>query len=219
MSWWAEMGRPMNGLACKRALDVAGSGAGLAILSPLLIAVAVANARTHGWPPFFLQSRPGFRGRSFTLVKFRSMTDGRDANGNHLPDEDRLTDFGAWLRATSIDELPELWNVLRGEMSLVGPRPLLQRYLERYDARQARRHEMPPGITGLAQVRGRNLTGWLTRLEQDVLYVETWSFWLDVQILLDTLAVVARREGIAEAGEATRSEFMGPEQDASAGAS
>lgn len=160
---------------------------------------------------FFVQERPGLRGRIFRIVKFRTMTDARDASGRLLPDAQRITRLGRLLRATSIDELPQLWNVLRGDMSLVGPRPLLPEYLPRYSARQARRHEVRPGITGWAQCHGRNATSWEVRLEQDVWYVDHLSARLDLQILLLTVCKVLRREGIGSADGATKEPFEGME--------
>jgi lipopolysaccharide/colanic/teichoic acid biosynthesis glycosyltransferase len=160
-----------------------------------------------GSPVFFRQRRPGRHGRIFEMVKFRTMTEARDASGELLPDAVRLTSFGKWLRATSLDELPELWNVLRGDMSLVGPRPLLVSYLSRYSPRQARRHEVRPGITGLAQVMGRNALGWNEKFEWDVRYVEQQSFWLDLKILGLTVKAVIFRHGISAQGDATMPEF------------
>ncbi len=186
-----------------------GAGAALAVLSPLLAGVAALELVVHGRPALFHQTRPGRSGAPFRIVKFRTMTDARDPDGELLPDAERLTPFGRWLRSTSIDELPELWNVLRGEMSLVGPRPLLTRYLDRYTPEQMRRHEMPPGITGWAQVRGRNALTWDQKFALDVWYVDNWSLRLDFEILLTTLVKVARREGITAPGEATMPEFMG----------
>lgn len=174
---------------------------------PLLLAVAVLVRIKLGAPVFFRQPRPGRDGRIFQMTKFRSMTDERDAAGELLPDAVRLTAFGRWLRATSLDELPELLNVLRGDMSLVGPRPLLVKYLPRYSARQARRHEVRPGITGLAQVMGRNALTWDEKFEWDVRYVETRSLLLDLRILLLTVKAVVFRTGISAAGEATMPEF------------
>ncbi len=162
-----------------------------------------------GGPVLFRQTRPGLRARSFQLCKFRTMTDQRDAQGTLLPDEIRLTKFGRWLRSSSLDELPELWNVLRGEMSLVGPRPLLVRYLDRYTPRQARRHEMRPGITGWAQVNGRNALDWETKFELDVWYVENCSLLLDLKILILTVLAVTKRSGIQAQGHATMPEFQG----------
>ncbi|MEQ8459923.1 MAG: sugar transferase [Sandaracinaceae bacterium] len=203
------MPRKTPALRVKRLLDVAVSASGLVVLSPLLVGLTAAGTLAHGWPPLFAQTRPGIGGRLFRMRKLRTMTDARDGAGRLLPDDERLTRYGALLRATSLDELPELWHVLRGDMSLVGPRPLLARYLERYSERQTRRHAMPPGITGWAQVNGRNSVDWERRLEMDVWYVENWSLGLDLRILVRTAGQVLRREGISEAGSATMSEFMG----------
>jgi lipopolysaccharide/colanic/teichoic acid biosynthesis glycosyltransferase len=172
-----------------------------------MMAVAVLVRVNLGQPVFFRQRRPGFKGRIFELVKFRTMRNDRDPGGRLLPDAERLTGFGRWLRATSLDELPEIWNVLRGEMSLVGPRPLLIEYLGRYSARQSRRHDVRPGLTGLAQVMGRNSLTWDEKFEWDVRYVETRSFWLDLLILGRTVKAVIFREGISASGEATMPEF------------
>ncbi len=176
---------------------------------PVLLGVAVLVRLKLGSPVFFRQRRPGRHGVIFEMVKFRTMTDARDATGQLLPDAVRLTPFGRFLRSTSLDELPELWNVLKGEMSLVGPRPLLVQYLERYNPRQARRHEVPPGITGLAQVKGRNALSWEEKFEWDVRYVETCSLALDVKILFLTVKAVLWRTGISAAGDATMPEFKG----------
>jgi sugar transferase EpsL len=160
-----------------------------------------------GSPIFFRQKRPGYHGTIFELIKFRTMTDEKDAAGNLLPDQQRLSRFGQWLRASSLDELPELICVLRGEMSLVGPRPLLIEYLPRYDVRQARRHDVLPGLTGLAQVRGRNELSWEEKFEWDVQYVERRNFWLDLKILARTFELVLVRRGISARGQATMPEF------------
>lgn len=176
---------------------------------PVLVVVALLVRIKLGAPVFFRQKRPGKGGVIFEMVKFRTMTDARDAEGKLLPDAVRLTAFGRFLRATSLDELPELFNVLKGEMSLVGPRPLLVHYLSRYSARQMRRHDVPPGITGLAQVKGRNAISWEEKFEWDVRYVETRSLWLDVKILALTVKTVFVREGISAAGDATMPEFRG----------
>ena len=176
---------------------------------PLMLLVAILVRWRLGSPVFFRQRRPGLGGRIFELIKFRSMIDAWDANGRPLPDADRLPAFGRRLRGTSLDELPELLNVLKGEMSLVGPRPLLVQYLSRYSAEQARRHELPPGLTGWAQVNGRNSVSWDERLAMDVWYVDHWSIWLDVRILAKTVFTVVRREGISAAGDATMPEFRG----------
>lgn len=190
----------------KRVLDVAVSGAGLVITAPLQAATALAVLAAHGRPVLFRQQRPGLDGRVFELVKFRSM---RHPDSRHTTDEERLTRFGRVLRSTSLDELPTLWNVLKGDMSLVGPRPLLVEYLERYTPEQARRHEVRPGVTGLAQVSGRNGISWEQKLALDVEYVNNRSFTLDVRILLMTVGTVLLRSGISEVGQATMREFMG----------
>jgi sugar transferase EpsL len=174
---------------------------------PVIFITALLVRVKLGSPVFFRQKRPGLRGEIFEIVKFRTMLDARDAKGVLLPDADRLTPFGRMLRATSLDELPELWNVLRGDMSLVGPRPLMVQYLERYSPRQARRHDVKPGITGLAQVKGRNALSWNEKFEWDVRYVETQSFWLDLKILAGTVRMVLFREGISASGDATMPEF------------
>ena len=162
-----------------------------------------------GAPIFFRQLRPGRHGKPFTMVKFRTMTDARDASGALLPDADRLTAFGKFLRATSLDELPELWNVVKGEMSLVGPRPLLMQYLDRYTPEQARRHAVRPGVTGWAQVNGRNAISWEQKFALDVWYADNLSFWLDLKILWLTVRKVLRSEGVSQAGQATMEEFRG----------
>lgn len=174
---------------------------------PVGALVAVLVRIKLGSPIFFRQSRPGRGARIFELIKFRTMLDARDRSGQMLPDAARLTPFGRWLRSTSLDELPELWNVVRGEMSLVGPRPLLVHYLGHYSPRQARRHDVLPGITGLAQVSGRNALTWEEKFEWDVRYVERHGFWLDLKILLLTFGLVLSRHGVSADGEATMSEF------------
>lgn len=191
----------------KRVFDVAVVLVTAPLWLPLLALVAFLVRINLGAPVFFRQKRPGQKGEIFELVKFRSMLDRRDANGLPLSDAIRLTPFGKWLRSTSLDELPELWNVLRGEMSLVGPRPLLVQYLERYSPRQARRHDVRPGLTGLAQVSGRNALTWDEKFEWDVRYVETQGFWLDVKILVQTVKAVAFRSGISAQDDATMPEF------------
>lgn len=196
----------------KRIFDLLAVLLGLLILSPVLLIVAALVAFFHGWPLFFRQERPGYRGKSFHILKFRTMTNKRDATGSLLPDDERLTPFGRFLRSSSLDELPELLNVLRGEMSLVGPRPLLMQYLPRYSPEQARRHDVLPGITGWAQVNGRNAISWPQKFALDVWYVDNWSFWLDIRILLMTVGKVFRREGISQQGHATMEEFMGNEK-------
>jgi lipopolysaccharide/colanic/teichoic acid biosynthesis glycosyltransferase len=181
----------------------------LAILSPVLLAVAIAIYIRMGSPVLFAQPRPGKNGRIFTFYKFRTMTDECDANGNLLSDEQRLTAFGQFLRQTSLDELPQLWNVLKGDMSVVGPRPLMVEYLTRYSPEQARRHDVKPGITGWAQVNGRNTITWEEKFKLDVWYVEHWNLWLDLKILLQTVGKVLQKEGISQVNHATVEDFMG----------
>lgn len=193
----------------KRLFDLVVSLLLLILLSPILLLIALLIWITQGSPVIFRQQRPGYLGKPFICYKFRTMSDRRDQNGHLLPDEQRLTRLGKFLRSTSLDELPELFNVLRGEMSLVGPRPLLMQYLERYTPEQARRHEMLPGITGWAQVNGRNALSWEEKFRLDVWYVDHWSFWLDLKILALTVIKVLRREGISSEGYATAPEFMG----------
>lgn len=196
----------------KRLLDVLLVLVAGPIWVPLLTAVAIVVRVKLGSPVFFCQERPGRKARPFVLIKFRTMTNARDSSGQPLPDEQRLTGFGQVLRSTSLDELPELWSVLRGDMSLVGPRPLLSRYLPLYSERHQRRHDVRPGITGLAQVSGRNAITWKEKLDLDVAYVERCSLALDVSILWRTLRSVIRREGISAAGAATMPEFTGYDQ-------
>jgi len=193
----------------KRLIDVVSATAGLTVGAPVMLAAAVAIKGSMGSPVLFRQQRPGLRGKPFELLKFRTMRDANGPDGKPLPDGERLTRVGRVLRATSVDELPQLFNVLRGQMSLVGPRPLLTRYLSRYTPRQARRHEVKPGITGLAQVRGRNSLSWEAKFELDLEYVERWSLGLDLRILLETVAAVATRRGIAQEGHQTMPEFLG----------
>jgi lipopolysaccharide/colanic/teichoic acid biosynthesis glycosyltransferase len=199
----------------KRWFDVLVAGGALVALAPVLGGVAWLVRWKLGAPVLFKQRRPGLGGRPFLILKFRTMTDARDAEGKLLPDDVRLTAFGRWLRKTSLDELPELWNVLLGNMSLVGPRPLLMQYLERYDERQALRHDVRPGLTGLAQVRGRNTLDWAERFEFDVWYTENLSLLLDLRILAETVLVALRAQGINEPGKATMTEFRPPEARAS----
>jgi lipopolysaccharide/colanic/teichoic acid biosynthesis glycosyltransferase len=194
----------------KRAFDFLASLAALLLLSPVLLAIAVLVRMGIGSPVLFSQPRPGLRGRIFTMWKFRTMSDTRDADGGLRPDAERMTPLGRALRSTSLDELPELWNVLRGDMSLVGPRPLLVAYLSRYTAEEARRHEVRPGLTGWAQVNGRNATTWEERLQLDVWYVDHRSWRLDMRILLRTVAIVLRRDGVSSPGSATMPEFRPP---------
>jgi len=195
----------------KRIFDLILTGLGLAIISPILLLLALAVRKAHGSPVLFTQIRPGYFGKPFKIYKLRTMTNRRDAQGNLLPDSERITRLGRFLRTSSLDELPELFNVLRGEMSLVGPRPLLMQYLTRYTPEQARRHAVLPGITGWAQVNGRNALTWEDKFRLDVWYVENWSFWLDLRILGMTFVKVIKREGISQPGHATAEEFMGSE--------
>jgi lipopolysaccharide/colanic/teichoic acid biosynthesis glycosyltransferase len=188
-------------------MDVVGAAAGLVVLAPFLAVITLAVRRSLGSPALFRQSRPGLHGRPFELLKFRTMTDARGADGALRPDAERLTRFGDWLRGSSLDELPELINVLRGDMSLIGPRPLLLDYLAHYSAEQARRHAVRPGITGWAAVHGRNATSWERRLALDVWYVDHWSLGLDLKILLMTVVKVLKREGISAEGHATMPRF------------
>jgi len=193
--------------AIKRALDLILTIPALIILSPFLAIIAILVAILLGSPVLFRQKRPGWHGKPFWLLKFRTMTDTRDANDALLPDTLRLTSFGRFLRATSLDELPELFNVLNGDMSLVGPRPLLMQYLDRYTPEQARRHEVKPGITGWAQINGRNAITWEEKFKLDVWYVDNWSLSLDVKIICMTIWKILKREGISHPGQATMEEF------------
>lgn len=207
----------------KRLADIAVSFTGLLVLSPLLLLIAAAIRLSMGPGVLFCQERPGLGARIFTMYKFRTMLDVRDSQGGMLPDEKRLTRLGAFLRRTSLDELPELVNVLKGEMSLVGPRPLLVEYLGLYSAEQARRHEVRPGITGWAQVNGRNAISWEQKFEHDVWYVDHHSLALDLKILVRTVVAVFRREGISQEGHVTAERFEGsrdtsPQSDSGAGA-
>jgi sugar transferase EpsL len=195
--------------ALKRGLDVAVSALGLVLLSPVLGAVSVLVWLAIGRPILFRQQRPGYKNVPFFALKFRSMTDQCDEQGQLLPDGERITRLGAFLRRSSLDELVQLWNVLRGDMSLVGPRPLLMHYLDRYTPEQARRHSVLPGITGWAQVNGRNDLPWEQKLALDVWYVDHWSLWLDLRILGLTVWKVLKGEGIAAEGSATTPEFTG----------
>lgn len=192
----------------KRMLDVVLSAALLLATAPLMLTLALMVRVDLGRPVLFRQLRPGLHGEPFSLVKFRSMRDLRDDEGRLLPNETRLTRFGRFLRSTSLDELPELWNVLAGDMSLVGPRPLLMEYLPLYNERQARRHEVRPGMTGWAQVNGRNTVPWEERFEMDVWYVENRSLWLDVRILVATVGRILTRDGISTPGRATIERFQ-----------
>jgi lipopolysaccharide/colanic/teichoic acid biosynthesis glycosyltransferase len=193
----------------KRIFDLSFSILVLPVALGVLAIVAALVFISLGRPVFFTQVRPGLGGRPFRLIKFRTMRNEFDPNGNPLPDVDRMTRFGRFLRSSSLDELPEFWNIIRGDMSLVGPRPLLVQYLERYNERQARRHEVRPGLTGWAQVNGRNAISWDQRLEMDVWYVENHSIWVDLKILLKTVVSILHRRGISADGEATMPEFTG----------
>lgn len=193
----------------KRLSDLTAAAIAFLLIWPLLLALALLVRVKLGSPVLFTQLRPGLHGRPFRMYKFRSMTDARDSRGNLLPDEQRLTPFGKFLRSSSLDELPELINVLKGEMSLVGPRPLLMEYLPLYSPEQARRHEVRPGITGWAQVNGRNAISWREKFRLDVWYVDNRSFLLDLRILRLTLARVFKRDGISQAGQATMEKFQG----------
>jgi lipopolysaccharide/colanic/teichoic acid biosynthesis glycosyltransferase len=193
----------------KIVLDRIVAAIALLIFSPLILMIAIAIYITMGKPIIFSQPRPGQYGRIFTFYKFRTMTHKRDSDGNLLPDEQRLTAFGQFLRQTSLDELPQLWNVFKGDMSFVGPRPLMVEYLDRYSPEQARRHEVTPGITGWAQVNGRNAISWQEKFKLDVWYVDNWSLWLDLKILFLTVLKVLQRQGISQPGRATMEEFKG----------
>ena len=193
----------------KRLFDITAALVALLLLALPLLALTWLVRRKLGRPAFFRQVRPGMHGQPFEMVKFRTMTDARGADGALLPDADRLTPFGRFLRASSLDELPELWNVLKGEMSLVGPRPLLMEYLPLYTPQQYRRHEVRPGVTGWAQVNGRNAISWEEKFALDVWYVENQSFWLDVKILFLTVKKVLVKDGISASGEATMTKFTG----------
>jgi lipopolysaccharide/colanic/teichoic acid biosynthesis glycosyltransferase len=194
----------------KRAFDIVGSLILLVLLSLPMLLLALLVRLKHGSPVLFCQLRPGRDGKPFKMLKFRTMTNARDAQGNLLPDAERITKFGQFLRSTSADELPELFNVLKGDMSLVGPRPLLMQYLDRYTPEQMRRHEVRPGITGWAQVNGRNNVPWEERFKMDVWYVDHHNLGLDLRILWLTLLKVIRRSDVSQDGHATMSEFMGP---------
>jgi lipopolysaccharide/colanic/teichoic acid biosynthesis glycosyltransferase len=195
--------------ASKRTFDLLAASLGLIVISPLLLVLAVLVWIIHGWPVLFRQQRAGYKGNPFFVFKFRTMTDSLAPDGSLLPDAERLTPFGRFLRSASLDELPELFNILRGEMSLVGPRPLFLKYLERYSPEQMRRHDVLPGMTGWAQVNGRNALTWEGKFTFDVWYVDHWSFWLDIKILWLTLWKTFKREGISQPGHATMEEFKG----------
>lgn len=193
----------------KRIFDILASGIGLLLLSPFIAIIAWQIKRKLGSPVLFRQQRPGLNGKPFTMVKFRTMRDAFDKDGNPLPNSERMTSFGNLLRSTSLDELPELWNVLKGEMSLVGPRPLLMEYLPLYNKEQAKRHDVRPGVTGWAQVNGRNAISWEEKFELDVWYVDNQSFWLDIKILFLTVKKVFIRDGINASNDTTMPKFTG----------
>lgn len=196
----------------KRIFDFFASAVAIVVFSPVLLVLYWMIKRKLGRPVLFTQQRPGLNGKPFQMIKFRTMTDARDGGGNLLPDAVRLTPFGRFLRAASLDELPELFNIFKGNMSVVGPRPLLMEYLPLYSERQARRHEVRPGLTGWAQINGRNALTWEEKFELDVWYVENRSFWLDLKIIFLTVKKVLVREGISAAGEATMTRFLGSEK-------
>ncbi len=202
--WYASWG--------KRAFDVVVGSMMSVALAPVICVSMILVAVKLGRPVFFRQRRPGLKGQPFEMVKFRSMTDGRDASGKLLPDDQRLTKFGKFLRASSVDEFPELWNVLRGEMSLIGPRPLLIQYLDRYSPEQFRRHDVRPGVTGWAQVNGRNAISWDEKFAFDLWYVDNYSLMVDLKILAMTVLKVVKPSGISAAGHATMPEFQGNEE-------
>ncbi len=195
----------------KRPLDCILALGALVVLSPILVITAILVRTKLGSPVLFTQERPGRDEKTFKLFKFRTMTDERNENGELLPDEERLTSFGKMLRTTSLDELPELWNIIKGDMALVGPRPLLVKYLPRYSPEQHRRHEVRPGLTGYAQAHGRNAVTWEDKFKMDVWYVDHLTFKTDVGVIIDTVKAVLKREGISGGGEATMSEFLGME--------
>lgn len=196
----------------KRAVDLILGITALILLSPILLITAILVSRKLGSPIFFTQVRPGKNGKPFKMVKFRTMRDAIDAQGNPLPDAERLTPFGRRLRSTSIDELPELWNVIKGEMSLVGPRPLLMEYLPLYSPEQATRHDLKPGMTGWAQINGRNAISWEDKFKLDTWYVQHQSLWLDIKIMALTVKKVLVRDGISAEGEATMTRFTGSQE-------
>ncbi|MBF4454316.1 sugar transferase [Acinetobacter sp. SK-43] len=193
----------------KRLLDIVIASIALVLLSPLYFYVAYKVKKNLGSPVLFRQVRPGLHGKPFEMIKFRTMKDALDEQGNPLPDSERLTPFGKMLRSTSLDEMPELWNVIKGDMSVVGPRPLLMEYLPLYNKEQAKRHDVRPGMTGYAQVNGRNAISWEQKFKLDTWYVENRSLWLDFKIMLQTVKKVIAKDDISEAGEATMSKFTG----------
>lgn len=193
----------------KRLFDITAASAALVVLSPVYAITAYKVSKNLGSPVLFRQTRPGLHGKPFEMIKFRTMKDATDSEGNSLPDSERLTPFGKILRNTSLDELPELWNVVKGDMTLVGPRPLLMEYLPLYSEEQARRHNVRPGITGYAQINGRNTIGWDKKFALDTWYVDNQSLWLDIKILVKTVKKVLIKDGISADGEATMSKFTG----------
>ncbi|RJG09224.1 sugar transferase [Pseudomonas cavernicola] len=193
----------------KRLFDIVASAWGLLLLSPVILVVAWQIRRKLGSPVLFRQLRPGLNGKPFEMIKFRTMRDAMDGNGNPLPDVERMTSFGSFLRSSSLDELPELWNVFKGDMSLVGPRPLLMEYLPLYNSGQYRRHEARPGVTGWAQINGRNTLSWEEKFKLDVWYVDNQSLWLDLKIIFLTVKKVLVRDGISAEGEVTMGKFRG----------
>ncbi len=197
---------------CKRIFDIAIALICLVVLSPLMILIALLVLIKLGSPVFFRQIRPGYKERLFSIYKFRTMLDSKDASGNLLSDEERLTSFGRFLRASSLDELPEIFNIIKGEMSWVGPRPLLISYLPLYSSEQTRRHDVLPGLTGWAQVNGRNALSWEEKFKLDVWYVDHWSFWLDLKIIILTIWKIVKREGINQPGHATAELFQGSKE-------
>lgn len=197
----------------KRLLDIIIASIALILLSPLYVFVAYKVKKNLGSPVLFRQVRPGLHGKPFEMIKFRTMKDAADEQGNPLPDSERLTAFGQMLRSTSLDEMPELWNVIKGDMSIVGPRPLLMEYLPLYNAEQAKRHNVRPGMTGHAQVNGRNAIGWEEKFNLDTWYVENQSIWLDFKIMLKTVKKVIAKDDINEAGEVTMTKFTGTKTD------
>lgn len=197
----------------KRLIDILASAIALILLSPVMAFIAWQISKKMGSPVLFRQTRPGKDGKPFTMIKFRTMRDAVDKDGNPLPDSERMTPLGNFLRSSSLDELPELWNVLKGEMSLVGPRPLLMEYLPLYTKEQYRRHEVRPGVTGWAQINGRNAISWEDKFKLDVWYVDNQSMWLDIKILFLTIKKVLVRDGISAEGEATISKFTGSSND------
>ena len=204
---------PKNIPLHKRLFDLLASITALLILSPLMLFISILIALRQGFPILFRQKRPGYQAEIFTIYKFRTMTAAEDKHGHPLPDKERITKFGHFLRSTSLDELPELFNVVKGEMSLVGPRPLLIAYLPLYSKTQSKRHDVLPGLTGWAQIHGRNALSWQEKFDLDVWYVQHWSFWLDIKIIFQTIIKVLKREGISQPGQATAELFTGNPDD------